>query len=132
MLLPELGTYLQTAGIGTLGTDLFLGLLPPTPDNCVCIAEYGGMAPEHDMGTLALRYEFPRVQVLVRNTSYATGMLKARDIMGDMAAVANSTMSGVNYFGIDAIQSPFFLNKDDNGRWVCACNYQVFKGVSSS
>ncbi len=132
MLLPELGTYLQTAGIGTLGTDLFLGLLPPTPDNCVVIAEYGGMAPEHNQGTLTLRYEFPRVQVLVRNTSYATGMLKARDIMGDMAAAADSTMSGVVYHSVDALQSPFFLQRDDNNRWVFACNYQVFKAVSSS
>ncbi len=131
MLLPELGTYLQTAGIGTLGTDLFLGELPANPDNCVAILEYGGMAPEHDLGTTALRYEFPRVQVVVRNTSYATGRLKAQDILGDMAAVANETLTSVYYLEAAPLQSPFLLERDDNDRWVFACNYQITKASTS-
>jgi hypothetical protein len=98
----------------------------------VVIAEYGGMAPEHDLGTANLRYEFPRVQILVRNTDYATGRIKANDIIGDMAAIANQTLSGVRYLGADAIQQPFRLNKDDNGRWIFTCNYQIAKALSSS
>jgi hypothetical protein len=132
MVLPDLGAYLVTQSIGTLGTNLFLGHLPPTPDSAVAILEYGGLAPEHDLGHSTQRHEFPRVQVLVRDTVYATARLKAQDIMADMAAIGNTTLSGVWYMGVDPIQQPFLLERDDNGRWVMACNYQVHKAVSSS
>lgn len=132
MLLPELGAFLSTQGIGTLGTDIFLGTLPAEPDNCVALRDYGGLAPEHDLGTDHLRYEFPRVQVLVRNTDYVTGHMKAFDIVGDFEAIQDSTLSGVRYRCVDSLQSPFCLKQDENRRWVFACNYQVAKAISTS
>lgn len=132
MLLAELGAYLATEGVGTVGTTIFYGGLPDSPDNCLALLEYGGRAPEHDLGTTALRHEYPRVQVLTRNTVYLTGIKKAQDVTHAFTAVRNTTLSDVGYKGIDPVQSPFSLGQDNNGRWVFACNYEVCKTLSSS
>lgn len=61
MLLDELASYMQTNGIGTLGTDLFAGQLPESPDACVALYEYGGLAPEHSIGGGPAKFERPRL-----------------------------------------------------------------------
>ena len=132
MLLAELGAYLATEGVGTVGTDIFYGTLPATPEACVALFEYGGIAPEHNLGTTALRYEMPRVQVLTRHGTYLTGIKKAQDVTNAFAAIANSTISEVYYLHVEPLQSPFLLDRDQNDRWIFACNYQVRKAVSSS
>ena len=51
--LPEIGTYLAanvTATTLTLGTNLFLGRLPDTPNTCGAIFETGGLTPAEIMG----------------------------------------------------------------------------------
>ena len=133
MLLVELGTFLQTAGDGTLGTDLFLGPLPDTPDVCTALYEYGGFAPEGDIGAGgAIRYEFPRVQVAVRHTSYATGRAKIDTVCDRLCGISNETLSGVYYVGAWPVQSPYLLDEDENGRWIFAVNFDVHKKPSSS
>ena len=50
MLLDDIGDLLTTGSIGTVGSDVFLSLLPDTPDQCVSVFETGGSAPLHTMG----------------------------------------------------------------------------------
>jgi hypothetical protein len=55
--LPEIGTYLAatvTDTALTLGTNLFLGRLPDTPDTCVALFETGGLTPAETMGGSSL------------------------------------------------------------------------------
>ena len=74
--LPELGTYLAanvTDTTLTLGTNLFLGRLPDTPNTCVALFETGGLSPEETMGGSSLpAYTQPRCQILVRAADYAS------------------------------------------------------------
>lgn len=134
MLLPELATYLQSAGIGTLGTDLFYGRVPASPDVCTVLMEYGGLPIEPDLGTPTIRLEFPRVQVLTRGLKddYDTPRLKAQAVLVALTAIVNQSLSGVAYKVAAALQSPFFLRRDQNDRVEIACNYQVMKAPSVS
>ena len=56
-MLSDIGTKLAAASISTqdltLGTNLFLGRLPESPDTCVAIYQTGGLAPIDQLGTAA-------------------------------------------------------------------------------
>ena len=53
-MLTDVGTYLAAASISTqdltLGTNLFLGRLPDSPDTCVGLIQTGGPAPTDTIG----------------------------------------------------------------------------------
>lgn len=130
MVLDEIGNYLQTNGIGTLGSTLFVGTLPDTPDALVGLMEYGGVGPVHALGGGDAKYERPRVQVVARATTYSAARTKIEAVYKLLHKVTNTTLSSVRYLMIEAVQSPFFLEKDGNNRVKLAVNFQVHKELS--
>lgn len=134
MTLPELSAYLATQGIGTVGSTIFEDFLPPTPDACVALFEYGGRA-DHNIrafGQAELTREFPRVQVLVRGAAddYGTPRVKIQDVLRALTRVMTVTLSGIEYYTATPLQSPFTLERDGMRRYVLAVNFEFFKAVS--
>lgn len=125
MLLPEIGAYLAANSIGTVGTTIFYGQMPETPDDCVTLFEYAGEPPEdtHD----AQHYEKPGLQVLVRDTSYSDARTKIASISALLHTLANTSLTGTKYLYIRAVQSPFVLERDSSNRVVMAQNFIVTK-----
>jgi len=137
MLLPELGAYLIAQGVGTaLGTDMFLGKLPPTPDAIVAIFEYASLADEPDLGVDGknIRYEYPRVQIVCRGVrdDYATPRTTAQNAKKALMKVQGSTLTGTYYLAVTPESGPFFLRRDLNDRLEFVTNFQVYKGLSAS
>lgn len=134
MLLDEVGTYLQTEGIGTLGTDLFKGLLPDIPDACVALIETGGQASEHVLSSAvgAPAWEAPSFQVTCRagRRDYSAARIKANDVFKLLDGLANITLSSVRYLSISAIQAPFAMPRDEQERPLLIFNCAVKKDVS--
>lgn len=130
MLLDELGLYLQAQGVGTLGTDLFTGTLPDAPDNAVAIYEYGGVSPVSTLGPGQAKFERPRIQVLARATTYSAARSKIETVFKLLHGLANTSLSSVRYLLVEAVQSPFFMEKDANNRVKLACNFQIHKELS--
>jgi hypothetical protein len=121
-MLKEIGTYLQSQGIGTLGADLFLGLMPDQPDNCVTLFEYAGSPPDlHWAG------EYPGLQVRVRNKSYAAARAKIREIAKELHGLHEQTLSGTRYLLIKARGSPEVLKRDANNRVELFVNFEIIK-----
>ncbi len=127
--LPEIGTYLAATVSHTsltLGTNLFLGRLPDTPDTCVALFETGGLTPAETMGGSTLpAYTQPRTQILVRAADYATASALAEDCFKKMTLIDNEALSGVKYLRAAGVQSPFYLERDGQERVVFVCNYQT-------
>jgi hypothetical protein len=130
MLLDELSAYLAANGIGTLGTDIFIGQLPESPDAACALYEYGGIAPAHTIGGGTAKYERPRVQVVARALTYSAARSKIESIYTLLDAVAGAMLSSVRYLRIEAVQSPAFLERDANNRVTMVCNFQVQKELS--
>jgi hypothetical protein len=65
-ILEAVGDYLQTNGYGTQGTDIFLAVLPESPDACIAIYEAVGNAPEFTMGSDPWAIDRPVIQVICR------------------------------------------------------------------
>ena len=118
-LLNELATYLQTAGLGTIGTTVFMGALPMddpatgVQDACIAVLAVPGLPPvrAHDL----TKYERPVVQILTRGAPYAfaAAWTVATAAWEALDGLANQTLSGVQYISIMALQSPWRLKVDE-------------------
>lgn len=125
-LLEDIGTYLEAESIGTQGTDLFIGMMPDEPDNCVAIYQYSGLAPVKAMTIVPGEYvmEQPRVNVMVRNSSFQNAQAKAQAVFDALGGY-----SAGNILFIDALQSPYQLGPDQNNRQLIGCNFEVTKAI---
>ena len=136
-LLDEVGTYLAAQGIGTLGTNLFLGFAPDAPDQVTVLYEAGGQAPIRAMGQAAGSpvAQRPRLQVVCRDTQYeyATARSKAKSvyaILDGLCSRGDITMSGTRYMWLSAVSEPSLMGRDDAGRVLIVCNYDAIKDPS--
>lgn len=130
-MLEEVGTYIGANTSFTLGTDLYLALIPDTPDNCVAIYENVGVTPLSTLGSTDLpQIERPDLQVIVRNTSYATGRSNIETVYRLLTAVENATLSSVLYHRIEATTTPYVYERDDSRRIMFTCNFNVMKALS--
>jgi hypothetical protein len=131
-LLDEIGTELQALGCGTLATDIFLGLMPASPDACGVVHEYPGEAPELGFGVDGLQWEHPRLQVVFRGAAgdYAGPRAKAETAFVGLAKVQDKLLSGTRYLLVEPLQSPFLLKRDDRERVHIAFNVSVWKEPS--
>lgn len=133
-VLEDLGTYGAAQGLGTLGTDIFLGDFPDRPDALSALFEYTGAAPLQLMSSQLSpgALSFPRIQVRTRALTYAAARAKAVDWQRKLHWLGPTTLSGTRYENIRALQSePFPLRVDANGRQEFAANYEVFKRPST-
>lgn len=132
MLLDEIGTYLQTKGVGTLAVSLFKGMMPDQPDTATSIMEYGGIESIRRMsatpGNPAM--ERPAFQVMCRSTDYLTARNKAELAYKSLDGFGG-VLSNVQYW-ITANQPPFFIQRDANSRVWIGFNCLATKTLSTS
>jgi hypothetical protein len=145
-MLSDIGNYLQAQGIGTLGTNIFLGLMPDQPDNCIALFEYAGSPPD-----LHWNGEYPGLQVRVRNKSYEAARSKIGDIVKKLHGLYEQILSdevepegigdegegngeeeltpvtGTRYLLIKARGSPEVLKRDNNNRVELFVNFEIIK-----
>ena len=125
MILEEIESYLDAQGHSSAG----FGALPATPDDAFALYEYPGQPPVYVKNRSLPVYERPRFQVITRSTRYIDARLKAEQIFRLLIGF-RGTLGGVDYQRITAIQSPFFLDRDDRHRPRFVCNYEVEKELS--
>lgn len=122
-LVDNLAQYLATNSIGTEGTDLFIGVLPATPDNAVMIDQTGGVEPDK-----YLPIKQPTIQIIVRNKSYTDGLDKITaiyDLLHQFKDYQSLETGGVDVMQIMALQEPTHLQQDDNFRHIFTVNFVI-------
>jgi minor capsid protein len=138
-ILDEIGALLQTAGLGTLGSTLFLGIMPTdtTPPNSICISLYenGGFSPQHMLGgggPGSAKLQKPGLQVIVRSApqGYAAGRTKIGAVRQALDGLTNQTLSGTRYLSIFAENEPHLIERDANQRVLFGCDFNVVKEPS--
>jgi len=106
------------------GTDLFIGSEPTSPKNCVTIYDTAGFPPYLGLSTTG--YEYPSIQIIVRNNDYMTGWGLAESIKDLLHGQANETWSSTLYLVIICVSGPAHLDFDnnDNARFFINFNLQ--------
>lgn len=125
MTAHDITIYLQDNEHGTFGTDLFTDDMPDTPDDLIVIHEYTGPVPlwTRDSGTPVIDY--PRLQLVVRGTSYTDVHNRATAAHAQLLLVANADIDGVRRHHVWPLGSGWLKDRDDRGRFVWKRNYQV-------
>lgn len=114
----DVAEYLQTLGRATVGTDMFIGFLPDTPDDCIVVRATQGLPPN-----VIVDLEQPGFQVTVRNTDHDTGWAALDTIKNDLHQLTHTTLNGLLYKRIDAVGSVAYLGRDEKERTSWTVNF---------
>ncbi len=122
--IDDIGSYLQTQGIGTLGTDLFYEKFEPSIQNSVILITQAGPGPSTTLGnTMILRK--PELGVRVRNQDDSTAYTKAESIFNLLNDTYNTTIGNTRFKRINAVADPFFVGFDKNENFMYSINFSI-------
>lgn len=103
-----------------LGSNVFVGHEPESPDDCVTLYDYG-----NEMQSPVLADDWARVQVRVRDLSYEQGYLKSQEISLLLNATLGFEVSNEKISGIWQLSSIIALAKDKLKRNIFVVNYRA-------
>lgn len=140
-MLAEIGTYLdaQLATL-TIGTNLFLGQLPESPNTATALFHSPSGRPDFTMGAVdgtaqLPQFEWHRLQVVSRAANTATSYTDAETLIWSIyrqLSLTNVTMTGVRYLLIEPVAVPAPLEEDKGGRISFVANFDVARTPGSA
>ena len=128
---------LVTQGVGTYGTDIFVGpkaVLPPLSDvspgtgPILSVIQTGGSGSDKTQNDSST--ELPTAQIVVRATSYddaMTMLIAAYAALGGADGLFNFDISGARYIRLVARQPPTDLTPDGAARAMVGFNIEAEK-----
>ncbi len=133
-ILESVGDFLQNtssafgahASQGTLGTNIFLGVLPDSPDTCIAVYENSGSSPTFTMGSGGIVIDYPMLQIISRGAreDYPTTRDKAESIRVLLATVLEQTISGIHVMRVEPMGSVNLLGIDPKYRPLISVNFR--------
>lgn len=126
-ILYAVGTVLQSAGVGTLASTLFLSRSPETPDACVTVYESGAGSVIYTHGSSGAALYRTNVQVVARaaREDYPAARSKITAVVAALEAVNETTADSVRLLRVEQIGRPVPMGYDDNDRPRVAMNFTV-------
>jgi hypothetical protein len=119
-----LEAYGESSGLGLdYADDLHIGKEPDKPNNCVTIYDTPGYPPY--LGLTNVGYEYPSIQIRVRNNKYIDGWNMANDIKNVLHGRHHETWNGTLYTLISCSSGPALLDWDDNSRARFIINFNL-------
>ncbi len=118
-ILEAVGTYIDNNNATlTLGTNLFLAKMPDTPDVCVCVYEYQGIAPIETFGNKAIEIDRPSIQIAVRagRDDYPAARDLADTLRTLVAGMTNVSVEGVTVMRVSSSGGLYPLGADQLDR----------------
>lgn len=107
-----------------VNSNIFLGDLPDTPDNCIALYQSGGQDSVHNLGASTDEtHETPTFQVRIRNTVYATANTQAEQVKDILDGLINQTINSNLYISIYIQGDVNSLGRDDRNRVNLTVNF---------
>lgn len=118
MILEALADKLTTASVATVGTNLFLGMMPDSPDLCVALYEYAGAPPLEVLRDNDATLERPGIQVLVRagRNDYPIARDLTNTIRNTLTGITDEEISGVRFLRVSALSAVNATGTDEKDR----------------
>lgn len=131
--IDELAERLVSAGVGTRGSNIFLGsgaAIPTGAGPYLTLTETGGSAPTRIHNAAAAHTQRPTAHVLVRAQLYSVARAMAKAAYLALDGVFNTSLSGVMYQSMTARQELTDIGLDDSGRRMISFNVEAEKAAS--
>jgi hypothetical protein len=108
----------------TFGTDLFIGEIPPEPNECVVVFDTGGSPSEPHY-----TYERPTVQIRVRGErgGYVVAYDLINAVRNTLNGQSNVSVNTSRYVGIWQQGDVSFVAWDDNQRPLFTVNFRLHR-----
>jgi hypothetical protein len=103
--------------------NVFLNKEPSKPINSVTIYDTPGMPPYQGLDNVG--YEYPSIQIRVRNDTQVNGWDLIEKIKDSLHGMNQITVNGTLYSSISCANGPALLEWDDNGNVVFFCNFNI-------
>lgn len=127
-ILEAVGNKLATDGLGTLGTNIFLSIMPDTPDLCTAVYEYAGQSPLDTFGaSVNIALDRPNVQVMTRasRNEYVAARDRAVNVRNALAKVSNVNLSGIQVLRIAPASAINHIGLDEKDRPLITITFNV-------
>ena len=131
-MVDDIAAFLQAAGHGTLATDLYKRHLPNDPDDAVCVIQGEGDMPEYIQENMDIEIEHPSLQILSRSLNPRTAETVLDGPYRELMRIRNQIIEGTRYISIRPTMTPSVVDRDDNGRFIARCDFEVRKELSSA
>lgn len=117
-MLEAIAARLNSASIAISASNMFIGLMPSTPDRCVAIYEYAGAQPLEVLTDNTATLERPSIQIMTRGArnDYPSARSLMVSIRDNLTEITNETLSGVTFLRVNQISSINALGVDENER----------------
>ena len=118
----DIASILQTDGIGTEGTDLFVDQIPETPDSCVVVRNTTGF----DANPAYLR-DSPTVQVIIRGAKFNPEIAydKAIEVKNALLGRPTTIVNSKNYVQFLMSGDIIRIGEDENSRPLYSTNWRL-------
>ena len=128
MWITDIANYLEAAGVGTVGVDLFCGPMPEEPVSCGALIPYPGQSPEQAFGAEGAWIEKPRCQFTWRaadHSDFELAYAKSQAAFDALTGVQARTVGTTKIHRIDVHSSAGVLYQDEAGRNMVGFNLTV-------
>lgn len=111
----------SSVALGTFGTDLFVGTMPPDPDDNITLRDTPWRPSE-----LNYELEMPGIQILIRGKkgTYNDVYTKAKAVHTALHGYQD-TINGARYLVVAAAHTPFYVGEDKSSRPLFSINFEV-------
>ena len=113
------------SSVATLGTDLFIGTMPDTPDQCTTLYDTGSWREsEYGIGLY-----HPNMQAIIRSAPnrYLAGYSLAESVRDTLLAVTPTTINSTFYGGCWCSSDILTLGQDERQRNLWSINFRVLR-----
>lgn len=125
----DLANHLHTLAAYTLGTNVFIGRLPESPDACVAVMDTGAVLlnPKYQRDEVLVQFIVRGTKPNALGTEYQTSYAIAKDIQNVFLGTVNLIIGGTEYFAFNAIGGINALGYDSAKRPLFSFNIRVTK-----
>lgn len=113
------------SSLGLSASDVFVGREPTTPKNCVTIYDTPGRSPQMTLDANNEFYQYPSIQIRVRNTKYVMGYSLGESILKSLHGRAQETWNDSLYSSIMAASDVSLLDWDTQSRPRFIINFNI-------
>ena len=119
----DVADYLAAQGVvtsGGAGNNVYVGHYPDDPDNIVAVLGLeGGQLPNPNVAALI----YPRFQVIIRNTDYAAGGTKLRQVRDALHVKIGISFDNYRVLRMHCQQEGGPIGQDEKGRYEFSINF---------